>query len=113
LNGSPLPSDCKGCRVAQRFNIVPSDVRQHESWNKRKPQGGHDIALIRLPRLVTTILEDQKEIAVPVCLNWKNTPGVGVGVDNENYVLGWGRTSNEQESRDSKIRGSEKLNIVK
>ncbi len=30
--------DCKGCLVAQRFKIHPPDVKQHEGWNKRRPQ---------------------------------------------------------------------------
>ena len=35
-------------------------MKQHESWNKRNPQGGHDIALVRLPELARTILDDSE-----------------------------------------------------
>ena len=42
------------------LKIKPSDVKQHDSWNKRNPQGGQDIALIRLPELARTILDDSE-----------------------------------------------------
>ena len=31
---------------------------------------------------------------VPVCLNWKGAPIASAKDDEENYVVGWGRTAN-------------------
>ncbi len=47
---------------------------------------------------------NHQEIVAPVCLNWKDSPGV-IGIDNENYVIGWGRTSNSAVSGDLRDHG--------
>ena len=47
--------DCLGCDPVQTFDIKPSDVTVHENYNASNIFEGNDIALIRLPRLATTI----------------------------------------------------------
>ncbi|XP_040579851.1 venom peptide isomerase heavy chain [Lepeophtheirus salmonis] len=93
--------DCRAdCRMAQRFNK------------------DNDIALIRLPRLVTTIKEDAQTFVSPICLpnsNPSNNPSSS-GI-KELTVVGWGKTSYERNIFINKGIGSEilqklKLNVV-
>ena len=47
--------DCLGCDPVQTFDIKPADVTVHENYNASNIFKGNDIALIRLPRLATTV----------------------------------------------------------
>jgi hypothetical protein len=44
-------------------------VRKFRPVSINRPQG-NDIALIRLPRLAVTVLEDDDEVVMPICLPW-------------------------------------------
>lgn len=50
------------------FSITPDDVTQHENWNPDFMANGFDIALVRLPRLVETLMENALAMIVPACL---------------------------------------------
>ena len=63
--------ECEGCAPAQNFPIRPQDIIVHESYDKEKTTTqGHDIALVRLPRLANTHMEDEKYKVMPICLNY-------------------------------------------
>jgi len=84
-------------KKAQRFDVTSKDVKVHEDWDLNKVvNNGDDIALIRLPRLATTYLEDFDEIVGPVCIGWDRTIQVP---DTKFVVSGWGRTNNDAYDR--------------
>jgi len=92
--------DCDdgSCAKAQFFSVGPRDVVIHEGWKAEKPMDGHDIALVRLPRLVTTVFENPEvEVVVPACLP---SPTLDVKSSGSLTVAGWGRARKEGASPD-------------
>ena len=71
LGGDDLRIDpeCENCAPQQKFSITSSDMIQHEGYTGRFPFS-NDIALIRLPRLANTFLEDAKYKVLPICVGW-------------------------------------------
>ena len=64
---------CNTCAPAQRFDIKFNDVTVHENWNIRKiVKESNDVALIRLPRLVDTYMEDTSFKIMPICIGLYN-----------------------------------------
>ena len=67
---------CNTCAPAQRFDIKFNDVTVHENWNIRKiVKESNDVALIRLPRLVDTYMEDTSFKIMPICIGLYNRTG--------------------------------------
>merc|ERR1711981_499273 len=92
-------------KPSQRFEVTAADVKVHEGWDlSRVVDNGNDIALIRLPRLANTYIEDFDEIVSPVCLGWDNT----IEVPSTKYIVsGWGRTNNDAYDRgDIRVSGA-------
>ena len=90
--------DCEfsACLKAQRFKILPSDFIVHEQYELSKVRTeGHDIALIRLPRLAETYQENVDQLVIPICLGWHRVQIPS----NHAVVAGWGRTSNDFSDR--------------
>jgi len=99
-------------KKSQRFEVTAADVKVHEDWDiNRVSDNGNDIALIRLPRLVDTFIEDFDQIVSPVCLGWDNTIEVP---SSQHMVSGWGRTNNEAFNRgDIKASGAHSAKLQK
>ena len=58
--------ECDGCAPAQKFPIKPQDVIVHENYDiDTIVQEGNDIALVRLPRLANTHMDDEKYKVMP------------------------------------------------
>ena len=58
---------------------------------------GNDIALIRLPRAVNTVIEDSKGSNIlPVCLGWKSDIDMPNPQFRLSLILGWGKENNER-----------------
>ena len=58
---------------------------------------GNDIALIRLPRLVKTVVEDAaNSIVNPVCLGWNDDIKMPNPQFRLSLTVGWGKTNNEK-----------------
>jgi len=92
-------------RKVQRFEITAEDVIVHEDWDLgRVVDNGNDIALIRLPTLAKTYIEDFDQIVSPVCLGWDNT----IEVPKSKFIVsGWGRTNNDAYDRgDIRVSGA-------
>ena len=101
--------DCNDCKPVQKMEIGRNDVKLHEKWDQNRFQAGFDIALVRLPRPATTVIEDSEELVVPVCLPWR-----GESVPKtQTKVVGWGKASNSQNSRDLKDFGVFKSRLQK
>ena len=84
-------------KTVQQFDIEDDDITVHEGWASGNIAAGNDIALIRLPKLAKTVVDDPNGIGqyvLPVCLDWRATRQQKVG--SSAYVLGWGRTSNSK-----------------
>jgi len=99
-------------KLAQRFDVTSNDVKVHESWDLNKVvNNGNDIALIRLPRLATTYLEDFDSIVGPACIGWDRT----IKVPDSKYVVsGWGRTNNDAYDRgDIGVSGAHSVYLQK
>merc|ERR1712241_1456918 len=116
--------DDGGCRPGspfkkvQRFDVTNNDIKVHEKWDLNKVvDQGNDIALIRLPRLAETFLEDFDQIVAPVCLGWDNTIKVPDFIDNPDakyLVSGWGRTNNDAYDRgDIGVSGAHSSKLLK
>lgn len=85
--------DCPSCARVQKFDIGPNDVTVHEGWDpNRVVTNGNDIALVRLPRLATTYIEEPRQNVFPICLAWKRSIRLP---DGEFLVTGWGRSNND------------------
>ena len=83
LGGDDLNEDpeCEFCARQQKFTITSSDMLQHESYTGRFPYL-NDIALIRLPTLANTFLQEFKNSTfpngnpdviykvLPICMGW-------------------------------------------
>ena len=71
LGGDDLRIDpeCPSCAPQQKFRITSSDMIQHEDYTGRFPFN-NDIALIRLPRLANTFLEEPEYKVLPICMGW-------------------------------------------
>ena len=54
---------------------------------------GNDIALIRLPRLASTVEEVGKHV-LPICLGWNPSIKLPNPQFGQTLVIGWGKTSN-------------------
>ena len=81
--------ECEGCAPAQKFPIKPQDIIVHERYDKEKTvTQGHDIALVRLPRLANTHMEDEKYKVMPICLNYMKNQKLPSATT---LVAGWGR----------------------
>ena len=81
----------------QEFDIEPDDVILHEDWlSDETISRGDDIALVRLPRLVNTVIEDPTgggQFVLPICLPWKSAlPDTS---ESDVRIAGWGRTNND------------------
>jgi len=74
-------------------------------FNPKKPDQGDDIALIRLPSLAKTVIEDPDELVLPVCMPWNDTIEIK---ENELFVMGWGRTNNDDTDYGSQVYIDEK-----
>lgn len=83
--------DCDGCMKKQVFEIRNTDVRVHPEFSMQNPLAGHDIALIRLPRLAITIVDSPDSPVLPGCLPW-TMPSILRSTAGE--VAGWGRLTN-------------------
>ena len=80
--------ECDGCAPAQKFPIRPQDIIVHESYDKKQTnRQGHDIALVRLPRLANTHMEDEKYKVMPICMDYmkKKLPSATT------ITAGWGK----------------------
>ena len=91
--------DCNfsSCKSAQKFDITNKDVTVQEGFDiSTTVTVGNDIALIRLPRLATTFLEDVDQTVIPACLGWNNNIQVP---KKSAIVAGWGRTTNNRYDR--------------
>ena len=67
----------------------------HPDWNQgRAVKDGNDIALIRLPRAATTIVQEPKVRVLPACVRWNRD--ISVAPQNDHFVVGWGRTNNDE-----------------
>ena len=72
LNVDP---SCEDCAPRQKFSITHWDFLSHEDYTppnfkRNSIYTNNDIALIRLPRLARTILEDFTFKVLPICLAW-------------------------------------------
>ena len=64
--------DCENCSKLQTFQINTNDIIVHEDWDRKNvATKANDIALIRLPRLAETYIENHKTPVLPICLGWK------------------------------------------
>jgi len=87
--------DCdRGCAPNQVFEVGPDDVTVHPDWvSTNAVVNGNDIALVRLPEPVTTILENVTVRVLPACVKWN--PDITVP-HAQHIVMGWGRTNNNK-----------------
>ena len=53
----------------------------------------NDIALIRLPKAATTVIQDPDNYVLPACVRWNRD--IPIASKTQNLVIGWGRTNND------------------